>query len=263
MNGSSILACQDRIGASPARPAGRDLGPPRGGRLRAAGTSERLLAASFQRRRNGDGGPAGRETPPVQIDDRPHTGSLNVPSRKLPSYSSCAGHGHGYLAARSAGLRVVAEMVAGFLMGRRVAFRLDQHRACRSRCSPARVASRPGHREPDRRRANHMFCVGLEFRSELMIRHARRAARRSRSPASPAPRALGGALAVLLMRSGGFFAPEVQTFHCSPVRWRRAVDHGVSGHLARIIYERGHRADTAQWARSRWRQARWTMRPHG
>ena len=62
--------------------------------------------------------------------------------------------------------------------------------------------------------------------------------RRSRSPASPRRLLLGGALAVLLMRSGGFFAPEVQTFH-AVLFVGAALSITAFPVLARIIYERG------------------------
>jgi Kef-type K+ transport system membrane component KefB len=83
----------------------------------------------------------------------------------------------------------------------------------------------------------YMFCVGLEFRSDLMIRHARRAAAVSIAGIA-APMLLGGGLAVLLMRSGGFFTPQVQMVHAI-LFVGAALSITAFPVLARIIYERG------------------------
>jgi K+:H+ antiporter len=140
----------------------------------------------------------------------------------------------GYLAARVGQPQVVAEMVAGFLMGPSlfgwIAPGLQEQVFPAASRQALVIVSQIGV-------VLYMFCVGLEFRSELMIRHARRAAAVSIAGIA-APLALGGGLAVLLMRSGGFFAPEVQTFH-AVLFVGAALSITAFPVLARIIYERG------------------------
>jgi Kef-type K+ transport system membrane component KefB len=140
----------------------------------------------------------------------------------------------GYLAARVGQPQVVAEMVAGFLLGpsllgwlapgfQNALFPAESKHALYVVCQIGVVL--------------YMFCVGLEFRSELMLRHARRAAAVSIAGIA-APLALGGALAVLLMRNGGFFAPQVQMLH-AVLFVGAALSITAFPVLARIIYERG------------------------
>jgi Kef-type K+ transport system membrane component KefB len=140
----------------------------------------------------------------------------------------------GYLAVRVGQPQVVAEMVAGFLIGPSLfgwlAPGLQSHLFPAASRHALFVVSQVG-------LVLYMFCVGLEFRSELMIRHGRRAASVSIAGIA-APFALGGALAVLLMRSGGFFAPEVRMFH-AVLFVGAALSITAFPMLARIIYERG------------------------
>jgi K+:H+ antiporter len=140
----------------------------------------------------------------------------------------------GYVAARVGQPQVVAEMVAGFLIGPSLFGWLAPDLQGRLFPQASRhalfVVSQIG-------LVLYMFCVGLEFRSDLMIRHARRAAAVSIAGIA-APLALGGALAVLLMRSGEFFAPEVQTFH-AVLFVGAALSITAFPVLARIIYDRG------------------------
>jgi Kef-type K+ transport system membrane component KefB len=140
----------------------------------------------------------------------------------------------GYLASKVGQPQVVAEMVAGFLIGPSLFGWVAPGLQTRLFPAPSLhalfVVSQVGV-------VLYMFCVGLEFRSELMVRHARRAAAVSIAGIA-APLALGGALAVLLMRSGEFFAPGVQTFH-AVLFVGAALSITAFPVLARIIYERG------------------------
>jgi Kef-type K+ transport system membrane component KefB len=85
--------------------------------------------------------------------------------------------------------------------------------------------------------ALYMFTVGLEFDRTLLQRHAARALSVSLA-GIVAPFTLGIAVAVLLVQSGGFFAPAVQT-------WQAILFVGAAMSitafpmLARIIQERG------------------------
>src|SRR4051794_36103524 len=103
----------------------------------------------------------------------------------------------GLVAARVGQPQVMAEMVAGFLIGPSLFGWLAPN--LQSVIFPA--ASRPAlYVVSQIGLVLYMFCVGLEFRSELMIRHARRAAAVSIAGIA-APLALGGALALVLLRS--------------------------------------------------------------
>jgi Kef-type K+ transport system membrane component KefB len=140
----------------------------------------------------------------------------------------------GYLASKVGQPQVVAEMVAGFLIGPSLFGWVAPGLQTRLFPAPSLhalfVVSQVGV-------VLYMFCVGLEFRSELMVRHARRAAAVSIAGIA-APLALGGALAALLMRSGGFFAAGVQTYH-AVLFVGAALSITAFPVLARIIYERG------------------------
>jgi Kef-type K+ transport system membrane component KefB len=140
----------------------------------------------------------------------------------------------GLVAVRVGQPQVMAEMVAGFLLGPSLFGWLTPGLQAQLFPPESRhalfIVSQIG-------LVLYMFCVGLEFRSELMVRHARRAAAVSIAGIA-APLALGGALAVLLMRSGGFFAPEVKTFH-AVLFVGAALSITAFPVLARIIYERG------------------------
>jgi Kef-type K+ transport system membrane component KefB len=140
----------------------------------------------------------------------------------------------GVLAARVRQPQVMAEMVAGFLLGPSLFGWLAPD--LQARLFP--IASRPALFVVSQiGLVLYMFCVGLEFRSDLMVRHARRAAAVSIAGIA-APLVLGGALAVLLMRSGGFFAPEVRMFQ-GVLFVGAALSITAFPVLARIIYERG------------------------
>jgi len=140
----------------------------------------------------------------------------------------------GLLAARVGQPQVMAEMVAGFLIGPSLFGWLAPN--IQAQIFPA--ASRPAlYVVSQIGLVLYMFCVGLEFRSELMVRHARRAAAVSIAGIA-APLALGGALAVMLLRSGGFFAEGVGAFH-AVLFVGAALSITAFPVLARIIYERG------------------------
>ena len=140
----------------------------------------------------------------------------------------------GFIAARVGQPQVVAEMVAGFLIGPSLFGWLAPGLQARLFPPESRhalfIVSQIG-------LVLYMFSVGLEFRAELMLRHARRAAAVSIAGIA-APLVLGGALAVLLMGSGGFFAPGVRTFH-AVLFVGAALSITAFPVLARIIYERG------------------------
>ena len=130
--------------------------------------------------------------------------------------------------------QVVGEMVAGFLMGPSL-FGLLAPDLQAALFPPQTlrvlfVVSQLG-------LVLYMFCVGLEFRSDLILKHARRAAAVSIAGIA-APFVLGGALALVLLRSGGFFTAQVQPFH-AVLFVGAAMSITAFPMLARIIYERG------------------------
>ena len=132
--------------------------------------------------------------------------------------------------------QVVAEMVAGFLIGPSLV-RVAGAASCRPRSFPRRrcarlfVVSQIG-------LVLYMFCVGLEFRPELMPKHARRAAAVSIA-GIVVPFALGGALAlVAASAAAGFFADQVQPLQ-AVLFVGAAMSITAFPMLARIIYERG------------------------
>jgi Kef-type K+ transport system membrane component KefB len=142
--------------------------------------------------------------------------------------------GVGLIARRFGQPQVVAEMVAGFLIGpsffgwlapdtqaslfppemRRVLFALSQVGL-----------------------VLYMFCVGLEFRADLLMRHARKAMAISLAGIL-APFALGGLLGLLMLNAGGFFSDGVRPFH-AVLFVGSAMSITAFPMLARIIYERG------------------------
>lgn len=140
----------------------------------------------------------------------------------------------GWVGQRAGQPQVVGEMVAGFLMGPSLfGWLAPELQASLFPSQTLRiifVVSQLG-------LVLYMFCVGLEFRSDLMIRHARRAAAVSIAGIA-APFALGGVLGLLLLRSGGFFTNEVQPFH-AVLFVGAAMSITAFPMLARIIYERG------------------------
>ena len=140
----------------------------------------------------------------------------------------------GWLAQKVGQPQVVGEMVAGFLMGPSL-FGWLAPDAQASLFPPQTfrilfVASQLG-------LVLYMFCVGLEFRADLLTKHARKAAAVSIAGIA-APFALGGCLAVLLLRSGGFFNEQVQVIH-AVLFVGAAMSITAFPMLARIIYERG------------------------
>jgi len=140
----------------------------------------------------------------------------------------------GWLAQKGGQPQVVGEMVAGFLMGPSLfgwlAPELQAYLFPPATLRVLFVVSQLG-------LVLYMFCVGLEFNADLMLRHARRAAAVSIAGIA-APFALGSGLAVLLFRTGGFFTGQVQPFH-AVLFVGAAMSITAFPMLARIIYERG------------------------
>ena len=140
----------------------------------------------------------------------------------------------GWAGARAGQPQVVGEMVAGFLLGPSF-FGWVMPAAQAQLFPPATmrvlsVVSQLG-------LVLYMFCVGLEFRPDLMRKHARRALSVSIA-GIVAPFALGGVLGVILLQSGGFFTAPVQTFH-AVLFLGAAMSITAFPMLARIIHERG------------------------
>ncbi|MGH9308303.1 MAG: cation:proton antiporter, partial [Vicinamibacterales bacterium] len=140
----------------------------------------------------------------------------------------------GWLARQVGQPQVVGEMVAGFLLGpslfgalapsfQALVFPPDTVRVLF-------VVSQLG-------LALYMFCVGLEFRPDLMLEHARRAAAVSIAGIA-VPFALGGVFGYALLQSGGFFTGAVQPLHAA-LFVGAAMAITAFPMLARIIYDRG------------------------
>ncbi len=130
--------------------------------------------------------------------------------------------------------QVVAEMVAGFLLGPSVFGWVAP--ALQTRLFPAAtlhvlyVTSQIG-------LVLYMFCTGLEFRRDLLARYGRRAL--SVSAAGIAvPFALGAALGLYMLRSGAFFTGRVLPVHAM-LFLGAAMSITAFPVLARIIAERG------------------------
>lgn len=140
----------------------------------------------------------------------------------------------GWLARRAGQPQVVGEMVAGFLIGPSLfgwlAPGLQAQLFPESTLPVLFVVSQLG-------LVLYMFCVGLEFSAELLRGHARRAAAVS-TAGILAPFALGGALAVPLVDSGGFFTARVPLVH-AVLFLGAAMSITAFPMLARIIHERG------------------------
>jgi Kef-type K+ transport system membrane component KefB len=142
--------------------------------------------------------------------------------------------GVGWIAHKVGQPHVVGEMVAGFLLGPSV-FGLVAPGLQALVFPPETVrilfvVSQLG-------LVLYMFSVGLEFRPDIMMKHARRAA--SVSIAGIAvPFALGAAVGLALLRSGGFFGERVEPFHAM-VFVGAAMAITAFPVLARIIYDRG------------------------
>jgi Kef-type K+ transport system membrane component KefB len=129
---------------------------------------------------------------------------------------------------------VVAEMVAGFLLG--PSFFGAVAPAIQARVFPAAsmrtlyVLSQVG-------LVLYMFSVGLEFRLDLVTRYRRRALGVSAAGIA-LPFVLGGALALLMVESGGFFTEQVRPIH-AVLFMGAAMSITAFPVLARIISERG------------------------
>ena len=140
----------------------------------------------------------------------------------------------GWCAVRMGQPQVVAEMVAGFLMG--PSFFGWVAPTVQAALFPAPtlhaifVVSQIG-------LVLYMFCVGLEFRPDLMLKHGRSAAAVSVA-GIVVPFTLGGALALWLLPAGGFFAEQVRPAH-AVLFVGAAMSITAFPMLARIIDERG------------------------
>lgn len=142
--------------------------------------------------------------------------------------------GLGWLFARIRQPLVVAEMVAGFLLGPSfLGWLMPQLEATLfpAASMPTLFAlSQIG-------LVLYMFCVGLEFRVDLVKRFARRAVGVS-AAGIVLPIALGGLLALVMLRSGGFFTEHVRPVH-AVLFLGAAMSITAFPVLARIISERG------------------------
>ncbi len=140
----------------------------------------------------------------------------------------------GQLAARIGQPRVIAEMLTGFLLGPSVFGWLSPH--AHALLFPAEslrtiyLVSQVG-------LALYMFCVGLEFRVELLAGLGRRAVSISMG-GIVGPFLLGGGLALALKRAGGFF-PDAVTPTAAALFMGAAMSITAFPVLARIIRERG------------------------
>jgi Kef-type K+ transport system membrane component KefB len=142
--------------------------------------------------------------------------------------------GLGWVFARLRQPLVVAEMVAGFLLGPSFLGWVAPHLQTRLFAPDSKhtlfVLSQVG-------LVLYMFCVGLEFRMDLVTRYRRRAIGVS-AAGIVAPFVLGGALALSMLRFGGFFADQVRPFH-AVLFLGAAMSITAFPVLARIISERG------------------------
>jgi Kef-type K+ transport system membrane component KefB len=140
----------------------------------------------------------------------------------------------GWLGKRIGQPQVVGEMVAGFLMGPSLfgwlAPDLQAFLFPPSSLHVLFVVSQLG-------LVLYMFSVGLEFRTELMLSHARRAAAVAIA-GIVAPFALGSALALMMFKAGAFFGGGVLPFH-AVLFVGAAMSITAFPMLARIISERG------------------------
>jgi Kef-type K+ transport system membrane component KefB len=142
--------------------------------------------------------------------------------------------GLGWVFARLRQPLVVAEMVAGFLLGPSflgwVAPQVQARLFAPASLHTLFVLSQVG-------LVLYMFCVGLEFRMDLVTRYRRRAVGIS-AAGIVAPFALGVALAMVMLRGGGFFTDQVRPFH-AVLFLGAAMSITAFPVLARIISERG------------------------
>jgi Kef-type K+ transport system membrane component KefB len=164
--------------------------------------------------------------------------------------------GVGWIAARVGQPRVVAEMVTGFLLGPsflgwivpsayQVLFPADS-------LSVLSLVSQIG-------LVLYMFCVGLEFRSDLVIHAGRRAAALSIGGIA-GPFALGGLLTLYLLTTSGLFSDRVTpvqswlfigtalSITAFPVLARIIGEHGISGTtIGSLALSAGAIDDAAAW----------------
>lgn len=140
----------------------------------------------------------------------------------------------GWCAVRIGQPQVVAEMVAGFLIGPSffgwVAPGLQAALFPVPTLHIIFVVSQVG-------LVLYMFCVGLEFRPDVMLKHARSAASVSVAGII-VPFTLGASLALWLLPAGGFFAEQVRPSH-AVLFVGAAMSITAFPMLVRIIYERG------------------------
>ena len=140
----------------------------------------------------------------------------------------------GWVFARVRQPLVVAEMVAGFLLGPSLFGAVAP--AVQARLFPAAslhslyVSSQLG-------LVLYMFSVGLEFRFDLATQYRRRALGVSAAGIA-FPFVLGGILAAVMVRSGGFFTEHVRPIH-AVLFMGAAMSITAFPVLARIISERG------------------------
>src|SRR5258708_14858301 len=117
--------------------------------------------------------------------------------------------GLGWVFARVRQPLVVAEMVAGFLLGPSffgwIAPQLQGRVFAPASLHTLVVLSQVG-------LVLYMFCVGLEFRMDLVTRYRRRAIGVS-AAGIIAPFVVGSAVAMGMLQVGGFFADQVRPVH--------------------------------------------------
>ncbi len=142
--------------------------------------------------------------------------------------------GLGWVFARVRQPLVVAEMVAGFLLGPSffgwIAPQLQGRVFAPASLHTLFVLSQVG-------LVLYMFCVGLEFRMDLVTRYRRRAIGVS-AAGIIAPFVVGSAVAMGMLQVGGFFADQVRPVH-AVLFLGAAMSITAFPVLARIISERG------------------------
>jgi len=140
----------------------------------------------------------------------------------------------GWAFARLRQPHVVAEMVAGFLLGPSffgaVAPTVQGALFPQASLRTIYVLSQVG-------LVLYMFSVGLEFRLDLVTRYRRRALGVSAAGIA-FPFVLGGALAIVMLAGGGFFTEQVRPIH-AVLFLGAAMSITAFPVLARIISERG------------------------
>jgi K+:H+ antiporter len=142
--------------------------------------------------------------------------------------------GLGWIFARVRQPLVVAEMVAGFLLGPSLFGLLAPSLQARLFAPDSKhtlfVLSQIG-------LVLYMFSVGLDFRTDLVARYRRRALGVS-ATGIVAPFAVAAGLAIVLLRIGGFFADGLRPIH-AVLFLGAAMSITAFPVLARIISERG------------------------